>query len=224
MNGFRFTNRADAGRRLAILLERYARRHDTVVLALARGGVPVADEIASELHLPLDVFVVRKLGLPGHEELAMGAIAADGRVILDGALIAAANISQAQLAAVVARESIELQRRIRLYRDGRAERSLKGQTVILVDDGVATGSTMGVAIHAVRAHDPSSVIVAVPVGSREACDDIEALADTLVCLLQPEPFEAVGSYYRDFSQTTDDEVRRYLAEAALTEAGRWLAV
>ncbi len=224
MNGFRFMNRADAGHRLAILLESSARRRDTVVLALPRGGVPVAYEIAAELHLPLDVFVVRKLGLPGHEELAMGAIAADGRVILDDALIAAARISQAQIAAVVARESLEVQRRIRMYRDGRAERSLKGQVVILVDDGLATGSTMSVAIHAVRAHDPSSVIVAVPVGSREACDDIESLADTLICLLQPEPFDAVGAYYQDFTQTGDDEVRRYLAEAALTEAGRWLAV
>jgi len=130
MNGFRFANRADAEHRLAIVLERFARRHDTVVLALARGGVPVGYEIALQLDLPLDVYVVRKLGLPGHEELAMGAIAADGRVILDGALIAAAHISQPQLAAVVARESLEIQRRIRLYRDGRVERSLEGYQLL----------------------------------------------------------------------------------------------
>ena len=154
----------------------------------------------------------------------MGAIAADGRVILDESLIAAAHISQPQIAAVIARETLEVQRRIRLYRDGRAERSLKGQVVILVDDGLATGSTMSVAIHAVRAHEPSSVIVAVPVGSREACDDIESLADILVCLLQPEPFEAVGAYYQDFSQTTDDEVRAYLAEAEANEPAGTLAI
>ncbi len=224
MNGFRFRNRADAGRRLAMLLEGYARRRDTLVLALPRGGVPVAHEVASQLHLPLDVFVVRKLGLPRHQELAMGAIAADGRVILDDALIAAAHISQPQIAAVVARETLEVQRRTRLYRDSRAERSLKGQVVILVDDGLATGSTMSVAIHAVRAHEPRSVIVAVPVGSREACDAIESLADSLVCLLQPEPFEAVGAYYQDFSQTTDDEVRAFLAEAAPNEPAGPLAV
>ena len=224
MNGFRFRNRADAGHRLAILLGAHARRRDTLVLALPRGGVPVANEVATQLSLPLDVFVVRKLGLPKHHELAMGAIAADGRVILDESLIAAAHISQPQIAAVIARETLEVQRRIRLYRDGRAERSLKGQVVILVDDGLATGSTMSVAIHAVRAHEPSSVIVAVPVGSREACDDIESLADILVCLLQPEPFEAVGAYYQDFSQTTDDEVRGFLAEAAMTEPAGRLAV
>ncbi len=224
MNGFRFTNRSEAGTRLAFLLEGYARRHDTVVLAVPRGGVPVAAELAARLHLPLDVFVVRKLGLPRHEELAMGAVAADGRVTLDEALIAAARISQAQIAAVVARETLEVQRRIRLYRDGRAERSLRGQVVILVDDGLATGSTMSAAIHAVRAHDPRAVIVAVPVGSREACDAIESLADTLICMLRPETFEAVGSYYRDFSQIGDDEVRRALAEAASMNAERSLVV
>ncbi len=224
MNGFRFTNRSDAGIRLAPLLESYARRRDALLLAVPRGGVPVAAELAARLHLPLDVFVVRKLGLPGHEELAMGAVAADGRVTLDEALIAAARISQAQIAAVVARETLEVQRRTRLYRDGRPERSLRGQFVILVDDGLATGSTMSVAIHAVRAHDPRAVIVAVPVGSREACDAIESLADHLICLLRPETFTAVGSHYHDFSQIGDDDVRRSLADVAAMEAERSLVV
>ena len=209
-----FIDRADAGRRLAALLRAYARGSETIVLALPRGGVPTAYEIAARLQVPLDILAVRKLGLPGHEELAMGAIAADGRLVLDDALIAAAHVAQPQIAAAIARENMELQRRSRLYRDGRAERSLRGKLVILVDDGLATGATMGVAIQAVRAHAPGSIVVAVPVGSREACDAIESVADRLVCVLKPEPFGAVGRYYADFSQIGDDDVCRLLANAA----------
>ncbi len=214
MENLGYTDRADAGRRLAALLRAYARESEAVVLALPRGGVPIAYEIATRLQLPLDILAVRKLGLPGHEELAMGAIAADGRLVLDDALIAAAHVTQPQIAAAIAREGTELQRRSRLYRDGRTERSLEGKIVLVVDDGLATGATMGVAIQAVRAHAPGSVVVAVPVGSREACDAIESLADRLVCGMTPEPFGAVGQYYGDFSQIGDEDVRRLLANAA----------
>ncbi len=214
MMSSRLSDRADAGRRLAALLSAYAGGSETIVLALPRGGVPTAYEIATRLQLPLDIFAVRKLGLPGHEELAMGAIAADGRLMLDDALIAAAHVTQPQIAATIARESMELQRRTRLYREGRSERSLKGKIVLIVDDGLATGATMGVAIQAVRARAPESVVVAVPVGSREACDAIESLADRLVCAMKPEPFGAVGQYYEDFSQIDDEDVRRLLASAA----------
>ncbi len=224
MNGLGYIDRADAGRRLAPLLAAYAHRPDAIVLALPRGGVPTAYEIATRLHLPLDILAVRKLGLPGYEELAMGAIAPDGRVVLDDALISAAHVTQPQIAAAIARESLELQRRIRMYRDGRADRSIKGKVVILVDDGLATGATMGVAIRAVRSHAPGGIVVAVPVGSREACEEIEGLADVVVCMLKPEPFDSVGSYYVDFSQVSDDEVRGLLARAASMETKQWATV
>jgi putative phosphoribosyl transferase len=208
-----FRDRREAGRFLAERLARYAGRDDVVVLALPRGGVPVAYEVAQALDAPLDVFVVRKLGVPGHEELAMGAIASGGLVVLDRALVSRLGISPDQLRGTIEQELRELERRERAYRGERAPLALEGKTVILVDDGLATGSTMRAAAEAVRQLGPTQLVVAVPVAAEETCDQFREVVDDVVCGITPKPFRAVGMWYLDFSQTTDDEVRELLARA-----------
>ena len=195
---------------LARELAEYEDNPQTIVLALPRGGVPVAYEVATHLHVPLDVYVVRKLGVPGHEELAMGALAGDGSCVIDRRLVNAVGITSELLDSVIARESAELRRRQAAYRGERPEPRLGGETVVLVDDGLATGSSMYAAALAVRQHDPAAVVVAVPVGAAETCESLRAVADRVVCGFEPEFFGAVGLYYRDFTQTSDDEVRRLL--------------
>jgi putative phosphoribosyl transferase len=185
-----------------------------VVLALPRGGVPVAYELAEALDAPLDIFVVRKLGMPGHPEYAMGAIASGGVRVISDDVIRWYGISPAAIEAVAREELAELERREREYRRGQPMTDLQGRTVILVDDGLATGSTMRAAVQAVRAHRPARVVVAVPVGAPSTCEEFTDITDETVCARTPEPFSAVGLWYRDFSQTTDDEVRALLEEHA----------
>ena len=201
-----FDDRRDAGRRLAQLLLRSRPAGDIVVLGLPRGGVPVAWEIARALDATLDVFLVRKLGTPGHPELAMGAIASGNTRVINGEVVQALGIDREQIEAVARREQSELERRDAVYRQGRVLPSLAGRTVILVDDGLATGSTMKAAVQAVRQHAPSRVIVAVPVGAPETCRALREIADEVICAQMPSSFAAVGQWYRDFSQTSDDEV------------------
>ena len=202
-----FRDRRDAGQRLAVELPAYAHRSDVIVLALPRGGVPVGYEVAKELGAPLEVFVVRKLGLPWHDELAMGAIASGGVRILNRSLIRAAGVTEAQIAQVVAAEQTELERRERLYRDDRPFPDLRGKTAILVDDGLATGSTMRAAVEALRLEEPAHIVVAVPVAAQETCDAFRDIADEIICAETPQPFRAVGLWYANFSQTTDEDVR-----------------
>lgn len=209
-----FTDRADAGRRLAETLMEYAGRTDVLVLALPRGGVPVASEVASRLGVPLDVFLVRKLGVPGHTELAMGAVAAGDVTVLSEDLIQDLGIPRPLVEQAVVRERLELERRDRLYRDGRPAPVVRGRIVILVDDGLATGSTMEAAIRALKQQNPLRVIVAVPVGAADTCRRLRGIADAVECLETPDPFNAVGLWYRNFSQTTDEEVTRLLASPA----------
>jgi putative phosphoribosyl transferase len=213
----RFRDRAEAGQLLAERLLTYAGRDDVVVLALPRGGVPVAYEVAKALDVPLGVFVVRKVGVPGHEELAMGAIASGGVLVLDQRLVQALGIDQAQLERAVAAEGRELERRESVYDGPRDPSELAGKTVILVDDGLATGSTMRAAALAVRQLNPARIVVAVPVAAAQTCDEFRDAVDEVVCQLTPRPFQAVGLWYEDFSQTTDDEVRELLARAAERE-------
>ncbi|MGH7516626.1 MAG: phosphoribosyltransferase [Gemmatimonadales bacterium] len=209
----RYRNRTDAGRRLAAELHEYAGRPDVIVLALPRGGVPVAFEVARALRAPLDVFVVRKLGLPAHPELAMGAIASGGVRVLDQAAIRRFGVTEQELAAVAAVEERELERRERRYRDGLPAPDVGGKTVILIDDGLATGATMAAAAAALRAQRPAKLVVAVPVAAPETCDAFRDIVDDIVCAATPEPFLAVGRWYEDFSQTTDEEVHDLLARA-----------
>jgi predicted phosphoribosyltransferase len=206
-----FRDRHDAGLKLAKRLRNYAGRDDTVVLALPRGGVPVAAEVASALGAPLDVFVVRKLGVPWHRELAMGAIASGGVRVRNEDVIRSLSISNDIFNAVVEEESLELERREAAYRDGRPRPEVRGKVVILVDDGLATGSTMRAAVEAVRRLGPARVVVAVPVGAADTCRELGELADEVVCAATPEPFFGVGSWYDDFSQTSDEEVRELLS-------------
>ena len=210
---FRFRDRHDAGRQLAAELRAFAERRDVLVLALPRGGVPVGFEVASALGVALDVFVVRKLGLPGQEELAMGAIASGGIRVLDRDLIRLARVSDADLERITANEQAELERRERQYRGVRPLPDLHGKTVILVDDGLATGFTMRAAVEALRQEGPVWIIVAVPVAAPEICDAFRNVADEIVCAERPEPFHAVGLWYDDFSQTTDEDVRQLLDRA-----------
>jgi putative phosphoribosyl transferase len=212
----RFHDRVDAGRRLARELATYAGRDDVVVLALPRGGVPVAFEVARALGAPLDVFIVRKLGLPWHEEYAMGAIASGGIRLLNEEIIRMAGVTEDQVARVAAQEQLELERRERQYRGGRPEPELAGRTIILVDDGLATGFSMRAAVEALRTERPASIVVAVPVSAPETCDAFRDLVDDVVCAVTPEPFRAVGLWYEDFSQTTDEEVHDLLARARAT--------
>jgi putative phosphoribosyl transferase len=213
-----FRDRSEAGRFLASQLSRYAGRPDVLVLALPRGGVPVGDEVARALGAPLDVFLVRKLGVPGHGELAMGAIASGGVRVLNQDVVEALGIPPAAIEAVAEREARELARREREYRDGRPAPDVRGRTMILVDDGLATGSTMRAAVAALRQLGPAAIVVAVPTAARETCDELRPLVDEVVCASTPRPFRAVGLWYDDFSQTTDEEVRALLAQAA-REAG-----
>jgi predicted phosphoribosyltransferase len=209
----RFRDRSDAGRRLAAQLGEYAERDNVIVLALPRGGVPVGAEVARALGAPLDVFLVRKLGVPGHEELAMGAIASGGVRVLNQDVLDQLRIPARWVDAVAAQEGAELARREAAYRDGRPAPDVRGKTVILVDDGLATGASMKAAVAALRNLGPDRIVVAVPVGARETCEELGALADEVLCAETPDPFYAVGSWYADFGQTTDDEVRELLTEA-----------
>jgi putative phosphoribosyl transferase len=207
-----FSDRTEAGVTLAALLDAYKNRDDVVVLAIPRGGVPVAYEVARRLRAPLDVFLVRKLGLPGHPELAMGAIATGGVRVLNEDVVKWYDVPLSVIDRVASAEQAELERRERTYRDGRAPIPLAGRTVLLIDDGLATGSSMKAAVQAVRAHTPARIVVAVPVGAPETCEEFAELADDVVCARTPEPFSAVGLWYRDFSQTSDAEVRALLHE------------
>lgn len=213
-----FQNRSDAGQFLAEKLNEYANRSDVVVLGLPRGGVPVAYEVARKLKAPLDIFVVRKLGVPGHEELAMGAIASGGVRVLNHDVLTQLTIPDDIIELVIENEQREVERREHEYRADRPLPDLRNQTVIVVDDGLATGSTMRAAVRAVREQHPKKIVVAVPVGARETCESFKDEVDTIaVCAITPEPFTAVGLWYADFSQTTDDEVRRILASAQATK-------
>lgn len=216
----RFRDRVDAGRQLARRLETYQGRADVVVLALPRGGVPVAAEVARALRAPLDVFLVRKLGVPGHDELAMGAIAEGGVQVLNDRIIADLAIPRRLVDAAAARERVELDRRGQAYRRGRPAPSVAGRTAILIDDGLATGSTMEAAIRALRQRHPARLVVAVPVGAPDTCRRLSSLADELVAVATPEPFSAVGQWYDDFNQTSDQEVVSLLsAPGPATPAG-----
>jgi len=210
-----YRDRSEAGQVLSTLLRRYTDRQDVIVLGLPRGGVPVAAEVAHALHAPLDVFLVRKLGLPGHEELAMGAIASGGVRVLNDDVICALQVSDDVIETVAEAERQELQRRERLYRGDRPPLDVAGKTVILVDDGLATGASMRAAVAALKQAGPARVVVAVPVGSVDTCAELRTSADEVVCAYMPEPFRAVGLWYEDFSQTTDEEVRELLERDAL---------
>jgi putative phosphoribosyl transferase len=212
----RFRDRADAGRQLATRLDTYANRSDVIVLALPRGGVPVAFEVARALHARLDVFPVRKLGVPGHPELAMGAIAAGGVRVLSEDLISELAVPRSLVEQVSVREHLEMDRRTRLYRGDAPFPSLSGQTVIVVDDGLATGATVEAAMAALRGHGPARIIVAAPVGAPATCARLAPLADEVVCAQTPEPFYSVGTWYERFDQTTDDQVIALLGGDAST--------
>jgi predicted phosphoribosyltransferase len=205
-----FRDRREAGRLLAAKLTAYANRPDVIVLALPRGGVPVADEVARALGAPLDVFVVRKLGVPGSEELAMGAVATGGVRVLNDQLVNRLGIPDHLIDGVAVREGQELARRERLYRGGRPLLDVRDRTVILVDDGLATGATMHAAIAALRQLHPARIVVAVPTASPETCEEMRAEVDDVICAITPEPFQAVGRWYQDFAQTTDEEVQDLL--------------
>ena len=211
-----YRNRTDAGRKLAQELMRYKDRPNVIVLALPRGGVPIGFEVAEALHAPLDVFLVRKLGVPGHEELAMGAIASGGVRVMNEQVMRTLPIPPKLVDAVAAQEQLELERREGLYRDGRAAPDVRGKTAILVDDGLATGSTMRAAVKALRQLGPERIVVAVPVGSPDTCQEFQSEADEAVCASTPDPFYAVGYWYADFEQTSDGEVRDLLSRAADT--------
>lgn len=208
-----FTNRRDAGQQLAQKLRRYVRQPDVFVLGLPRGGVPVAFEIAQALHAPLDVFLVRKLGVPGHEELAMGAIATGGVRVLNRTLIRSLGISPEAIAAITHQAQQELARRECAYRHNRPHPQLRNKTVLLIDDGLATGATMRAAVLALREQQPARLVVAVPLAASEACAEMAKIVDELVCAETPQPFWGVGVWYYDFSPTSDDEVRALLAAA-----------
>jgi putative phosphoribosyl transferase len=213
----RFRNRREAGRLLAAKLDKYANRPDVLVLALPRGGVPVAYEVSRALGAPLDIFLVRKLGVPGHEELAMGAVATGGLCVINQPVVRALRIPEEVIDAVAAREQEEITRRERLYRGDRPPPDLRGRTVILVDDGLATGATMLAAVKALRQQQPARVIVATPIAAPETCEQFRPEVDDIVCAVTPEPFYAVGLWYEDFSQTSDDEVRQLLERAEARE-------
>jgi putative phosphoribosyl transferase len=212
-----FEDRRAAGRELGSKLARYQNQPDAIVLALPRGGIPVGFEVAQMLKAPLDVFVVRKLGVPGQPELAMGAIASGGVLVLNDEVVQSLNIPMDIIELVAAAEKEELQRREEAYRGDHPPLNPKGKTVILVDDGLATGSTMRAAVRALRMQEPARLVVAVPIGAAETCALLQEEADETVCAHMPEPFYAVGMWYGDFSQTTDEEVRALLEQAA---AGR----
>ena len=208
-----FKDRRDAGRKLAQKLSAYAVKPDIVVLALPRGGVPVAYEVALALSAPLDVFIVRKLGLPGREELAMGAVASGGVRVLNGDIVRMLSIPEEVINIVTKRELRELQRREELYRGNRPTPEVSERTILLIDDGLATGASMRAAIAGLRAQNPARIVVAVPAAAPEACEAFRTEVDEIVCAITPEPFYGVGRWYEDFSQVTDEEVRMLLEEA-----------
>lgn len=208
-----FRDRRDAGRQLARELLHYAHRDDAIVLALPRGGVPVAYEVALALDLPLDVFIVRKLGLPGQEELAIGAIASGGIRVLNEDILRMLRIPEEVIDKVAERELKELQRRERLYREDDPLPGVRDRIVILIDDGLATGASMRAAVAALRAQNSKRIVVAVPVAAPETCESFEREVDEIVCAITPEPFIGVGRWYADFSQTTDEGVRLFLEDA-----------
>ncbi|HEV8419165.1 MAG TPA: phosphoribosyltransferase [Candidatus Udaeobacter sp.] len=212
-----FLNRTDAGRLLSEKLEKYAGRDGVIVLGLPRGGVPVAYEVAKRLRAPLDVFIVRKLGVPGFEELAAGAIASGGVRVLNEDVVRAIPYASEAIEAVTARETAELQRREQTYRDGRAAPELRDKIAIVVDDGLATGATMRAAVKALQQRGAGKIVVAVPVGPPDTCHEISKEADETICLSTPPFFQAVGQYYDDFSQTSDDDVRELLTRAAQSD-------
>jgi predicted phosphoribosyltransferase len=215
-----FVNRTEAGRLLAEKLEKYANRNDVVVLGLPRGGVPGAYEVAKRLNAPLDVFIVRKLGVPGFEELAAGAIASGGVRVLNEDVVRAIPYATEAIEAVTAKETAELQRREQIYREGRPAPALRDRIAILVDDGLATGATMRAAVKALRQQGAAKIVVAVPVGPPDTCEELAQEADEAICLSTPPFFQAVGQYYEDFSQTSDDDVRELLTRAALAGEAR----
>jgi putative phosphoribosyl transferase len=208
-----YRNRTDAGKQLAARLREYANRDNVLVLALPRGGVPVGFEVAKALNAPLDIFLVRKLGVPGHEELAMGAISTGGVRVLNEDIVDYLQIPEDVIDAVAAIELRELERRERVYRGDRPEPDVQGKTIILVDDGLATGSTMRAAAAALRQQNPARIVVAVPVSAPQTCDEYRMGVDEIICAKTPEPFYGVGMWYEDFSQTTDEEVRELLEKA-----------
>jgi predicted phosphoribosyltransferase len=208
-----FFNRRHAGQVLARSLEDLAHRADVVVLALPRGGVPVAFEVARALHAPLDIFLVRKLGAPGREELAMGAIASGNVVYINDDVVRGLQITPEEIQHVARLERLELQRREKAYRDSRPPLDVKGKIAVLIDDGLATGASMRAAVAALRQHDPKQIVVAVPVASPSTRDEFALEVDRIECAVTPEPFFAVGAWYEDFTQTSDDEVRALLAQA-----------
>jgi len=207
-----FRDRRDAGRILAQKLLAYANHSDVIILALPRGGVPVAYEVALALNAPLDIFLVRKLGLPGHEELAIGAIASGGIRVLNDDIIRALSIPKEVINIVAQRELEELERREQNYRGDRPAPDVHGRTVILIDDGLATGASMRAAVAGLRVQHPVRIVIAVPTAAPETCNAFEFKVDEIVCAITPEPFLGVGRWYEDFSQTTDDEVRMFLEE------------
>jgi predicted phosphoribosyltransferase len=213
-----YRDRTEGGKRLAAKLTDYANRSDVLVLALPRGGVPVAFEVARALNAPLDIFLVRKLGVPGHEELAMGAIATGGVRVLNDEVVNYLRVPGEVIDAVAMNELRELERRERAYRGNRPAPDVKGKTVILVDDGLATGSTMRAAAAALRQQRPARIVVAVPVSAVQTCNEYKMGVDEIVCAVMPEPFEAVGLWYKDFSQTTDEEVSSLLARSTREQA------
>jgi predicted phosphoribosyltransferase len=215
-----FRDRIEAGRLLAEKLRVYASYPNVIVLALPRGGVPVGYEVAHALGAPLDIFLVRKLGVPGYQELAMGAVASGGVRVLNDDVVNGLRIPGYVIDAVAAWEQQEMARRERVYRDDRLEPNVKGRTVILVDDGLATGSTMQAAIQALRHHEPARIVMAVPAAPPDTCQEMRAQADDVVCAITPEPFYSVGLWYKDFSQTTDEEVRELLARSTAEIAAR----
>jgi putative phosphoribosyl transferase len=206
----RFRDRRDAGRSLAAKLQAYAGRRDVLVLALPRGGVAVAYEVARALNAPLDLAIVRKLGVPGREELAFGAIGTGGVTVLNEDVIDALRIDRATIDEVIAREQMELARRVRRYRNDRPLPDLRGATLIVVDDGLATGASMLAAVAALRVHQPARIVVAIPVAAAETCELVRRAADELVCCWTPEPFGGVGAWYENFTQLRDADVRRFL--------------
>jgi predicted phosphoribosyltransferase len=205
-----FKDRTEAGQRLGAELVDYAGRPNVQVLALPRGGVSVGYEVARALNVRMDIFMVRKLGVPGAAEFAMGALATGGVRILDDHLMQALGVPDQYIRTLTARGTLELERRERLYRGGHPQHVISDQTAILVDDGMATGSTMRAAVKGLRLHLPSKIVVAIPVAAASACENLKALADELICVAQPEPFQSVGEWYEDFDQVTDDDVRDLL--------------
>ncbi len=217
MNEVIFTDRAHAGQLLAGALKKYADRPDVIVLGLPRGGVPVAYEVAKRLHAPIDVMVVRKLGVPGWEELAMGAIASGGVRVINEDVVRGSNIRPESIERVAAAELEELQRREMIFRGHTGAPDVKGKTVILVDDGIATGSTIRAAVQALHQQEPAKIVIAVPTAAADSCDKLEPMVDELIALMRPIYFHAVGQWYENFQQTTDTEVRELMADARAFE-------